>query len=304
MDLIKIGKYIAEKRKEIGLTQKQLAEKLGMSDKSVSKWERGICLPDVSIYMELCDILHISINEFLLGEDIAEENLIKKSEYNLIQITSDSKQKQKNLKKVIVILSLITIIIGALMISTVIKELLQPQNYIVPVDRNSTEMKTAELLSGADGAFMFDFYTKDRFKALTVFMSEYQSGTLIAKSKIAEFSYDDMEASGDPESSTSGQIVFVPDFEKFSVKTILTDENTKYSTTFPILENAENKEYYGRTATQIEEKTPIQFSHEQGLVALIYGKDGVSGTPISEIENEKPDAVNDFVYYLSFEFCK
>ena len=304
MDLIKIGKYIAEKRKEIGLTQKQLAEKLGMSDKSVSKWERGICLPDVSIYMELCDILHISINEFLLGEDIAEENLIKKSEYNLIQITSDSKQKQKNLKKVIVILSLITIIIGALMISTVIKEMLQPQNYIMPVDRNSTEMKTAELLSGADGAFMFDFYTKDRFKALTVFMSEYQSGTLIAKSKIAEFSYDDMEASGDPESSTSGQIVFVPDFEKFSVKMILTDENTKYSTAFSILENAENREYYGRTATQIEEKTTIQFGREQGLVALIYGKDRVSATPISEIENEKPDAVNDFVYYLSFEFCK
>lgn len=51
MDLIKIGKYIAEKRKALGLTQKQLAEKLNMSDKSVSKWERGICLPDVSIYM-------------------------------------------------------------------------------------------------------------------------------------------------------------------------------------------------------------------------------------------------------------
>ena len=68
MDLIKIGKYIAEKRKALGLTQKQLAEKLNMSDKSVSKWERGICLPDVSIYMELCSILRISINEFLAGE--------------------------------------------------------------------------------------------------------------------------------------------------------------------------------------------------------------------------------------------
>ena len=65
MDLIKIGKYIAFKRKEQGLTQKQLAEKLNMSDKSVSKWERGICLPDVSVYLELCKILDISINEFL-----------------------------------------------------------------------------------------------------------------------------------------------------------------------------------------------------------------------------------------------
>ena len=50
MDLIKKGKYIADKRKSLGLTQKQVAEKLGMSDKSVSKWERGICLPDVSVY--------------------------------------------------------------------------------------------------------------------------------------------------------------------------------------------------------------------------------------------------------------
>ena len=48
MDLVKIGKYISEKRKNLGMTQKQLAEKIGMSDKSVSKWERGICLPDVS----------------------------------------------------------------------------------------------------------------------------------------------------------------------------------------------------------------------------------------------------------------
>ena len=57
MDLIKIGKYIACKRKSLGMTQKQLAEKIGMSDKSVSKWERGICLPDVSVYLELCEIL-------------------------------------------------------------------------------------------------------------------------------------------------------------------------------------------------------------------------------------------------------
>ena len=57
MDLIRIGQYIAGKRKALGLTQKQLAEKLGVSDKSVSKWERGVCLPDVSLYTELCAAL-------------------------------------------------------------------------------------------------------------------------------------------------------------------------------------------------------------------------------------------------------
>ena len=65
MDIAKIGRYIAEKRKRARLTQRQLADKLGKSDKSVSKWERGICLPDVSVYMELCEILEISVNEFL-----------------------------------------------------------------------------------------------------------------------------------------------------------------------------------------------------------------------------------------------
>jgi transcriptional regulator with XRE-family HTH domain len=54
MDLVKIGKYIAKKRTDAGMTQRQLADMLGMSDKSVSKWERGICLPDVSVYSDLC----------------------------------------------------------------------------------------------------------------------------------------------------------------------------------------------------------------------------------------------------------
>ena len=98
MDLIKIGKYIASKRKSLGMTQKQLAEKLGMSDKSVSKWERGVCLPDVSVYKELCSILGISLNEFLAGEDIAQENMIQKSETNIIEVIKDNINKQKCLK--------------------------------------------------------------------------------------------------------------------------------------------------------------------------------------------------------------
>ena len=61
MDQIKIGRYIAEKRKQLGLTQLQLAEKLGMSNKSVSKWERGVCMPDVAVYMKLCDVLGITL---------------------------------------------------------------------------------------------------------------------------------------------------------------------------------------------------------------------------------------------------
>ena len=79
MDQKKIGNYIAEKRKALGLTQIDLAGRLGMSNKSVSKWERGICLPDVSFYEDLCDTLGISINEFLAGEDIAPQDMTRKT---------------------------------------------------------------------------------------------------------------------------------------------------------------------------------------------------------------------------------
>lgn len=298
MDLIKIGKYIAEKRKGLGLTQKQVAEKLGMSDKSVSKWERGICLPDVSIYMELCDILGISINEFLAGEDISEDNLIKKSEENLIQVTKDSKHRQKNLKNIIVVLIIVTLVAVASLGIIVFRNLSQPQNYITAVERDSAEMKTAELLSGVDGAFLFKYFTRDEFKTLSVFMSEYHSGKLIAKNKVADLVYEDID------STSEGMIVLVPDFEEFMVKLIVTDDYAKYSTAFPILENVENREYYGRSSTQIEEEIPIQYDSEQGLVALIYGKDGLSGIPIQEMENGEFQTNNDYVYYLSFEFSK
>lgn len=95
MDLVKIGKYIAGKRKALGMTQKQLAEKLNMSDKSVSKWERGICLPDVSVYMELCEILGISINEFLAGEDIDAENVEKSQKTTLYKLRKIVKRNRK-----------------------------------------------------------------------------------------------------------------------------------------------------------------------------------------------------------------
>ena len=310
MDLIKIGKYIAEKRKALGLTQKQLAEKLNMSDKSVSKWERGICLPDVSIYMELCSILRISINEFLTGEDIGAENVIEKSDSNLIQITKESKKKQKNLKTILAVVTVFAVIVSAILGTLFFHKLIQPKNYITAVDQTSTEMKTAELLSGTDGAYLFHYFTKDEFKTLTIYVSEYQFGTLISKSKVADLDYDGIN------SPSRGVIAVVPDFESFKVKLIVADDYAKYSTDFPILENIENREYYVRSASQIKGEIPIQIhsastiegktailsDSEQGLMALIYGKDGLSGIPITEMEKGIVGVENDYVYYLSFQF--
>ena len=298
MDLVKIGKYIAGKRKALGMTQKQLAEKLNMSDKSVSKWERGICLPDVSVYMELCGILGISINEFLAGEDIDAENVEKKSEDNIIQVTKDSKKKQKNLKSILAVVTTFAVIMVLVLGTVFVHKVMQPKNYITAVDRTSAEMKTAELLSGVDGAYLFNFYAKEEYKTLTIYLSEYQAGELINKSKVADLDYDGIE------SAKRGVIAVIPDFELFRVKLIIADDYSKCSTDFPILENVENREYYGRSATQVEGEVPIQRDTEQGLMALIYGEDGLEAIPVKEMEQGNFREKNDYVYYLSFRFGK
>ena len=298
MDLVKIGKYIAGKRKALGMTQKQLAEKLNMSDKSVSKWERGICLPDVSVYMELCEILGISIKEFLAGEDIDAENVEKKSEDNIIQVTKDSKKKQKNLKSILAVVTTFAVIMVLVLGAVFVHKVMQPKNYITAVDRTSAEMKTAELLSGADGAYLFNFYAKEEYKTLTIYLSEYQAGELINKSKVADLDYDGIE------SAKRGVIAVIPDFELFRVKLIIADDYSKCSTDFPILENVENREYYGRSATQVEGEVTIQRDTEQGLMALIYGEDGLETIPVKEMEQGNFREKNDYVYYLSFRFEK
>ena len=298
MDLVKIGKYIAGKRKALGMTQKQLAEKLNMSDKSVSKWERGICLPDVSVYMELCEILGISINEFLAGEDIDAENVEKKSEDNIIQVMKDSKKKQKNLKSILAVVTTFAVIMVLVLGTVFVHKVMQPKNYITAVDRTSAEMKTAELLSGADGAYLFNFYAKEEYKTLTIYLSEYQAGELINKSKVADLDYDGIE------SAKRGVVAVIPDFELFRVKLIIADDYSKCSTDFPILENVENREYYGRSATQVEGEVPIQRDTEQGLMALIYGEDGLETIPVKEMEQGNFREKNDYVYYLSFRFGK
>jgi len=86
MDKVKIGKFIAARRKEKNLTQEGLAELLQISNKSVSKWENGSCLPDASLYEPLCEILDISINELFAGQRIDEKDYKKIADENLLQM--------------------------------------------------------------------------------------------------------------------------------------------------------------------------------------------------------------------------
>lgn len=97
MNQEKIGKFIAECRKKKKITQEQLSEKLGISDRAISKWERGLNLPDSSLMIELCNILDITVNELLTGEVIKKENYMKKAEENLINLKQLEERNNKKL---------------------------------------------------------------------------------------------------------------------------------------------------------------------------------------------------------------
>ena len=121
MDQVKIGKFIAMRRKKVDLTQAQLAEKLDITDRAVSKWETGRALPDSSIMLSLCDILKITVNDLLSGEVVTMEQYNDNVEKKLMELVKQKEESDKHLLKlewVIGILSMIVlfvpIFIGAL----------------------------------------------------------------------------------------------------------------------------------------------------------------------------------------------
>ena len=125
MDQLKIGKFIAECRKQKQLTQLQLADKLGITDKAISKWERGIAMPDTSIMLELCDILCISVNELLNGEMINMENSNEKNEQLLLDMAKELETKNKTIWSsmwVIMIVSITALIAGIFIAAFLIPE--------------------------------------------------------------------------------------------------------------------------------------------------------------------------------------
>ena len=299
MDLVKIGKYIAGKRKNLGLTQKQLAEKVGMSDKSVSKWERGICLPDVSLYFDLCSILGISINEFLAGEDIVHENIEKKSEENIISVVTDSKRKQKSLKYIICALLILSILTISL-IATFLYRAYRPMNFITPMDENSVEMQTVNLIAGPDGANAYQFTTTDKFARLKIYYSEYHQGKLLNKEPI-EIGFEGMN------SPKNGGIIIVPDYDHAVIKLVVwTDDGSKSSVDLPLMEGVEGREYYIRSQSRIEGKPEIIYDFEDVLLGLAYDKDEITVPNLLDLLLGKTDAYsgNEYIYLFSYEFCK
>ena len=125
MDQVKIGRYIADRRKTAKLTQLQLAEKLGITDKAISKWERGLTMPDTSIMLELCDILGISVNELLNGERISMENNNQKNEQLLLDMAKELEKKNKTIWTsmwAIMIVSITALLAGIIIAALLIPE--------------------------------------------------------------------------------------------------------------------------------------------------------------------------------------
>jgi transcriptional regulator with XRE-family HTH domain/DNA-directed RNA polymerase subunit RPC12/RpoP len=115
MDQIKIGRFIAERRRLQGLTQAQLAEKLNITDRAVSKWETGRSLPDATLMLALCEILGISVNELLSGEKVTMENNQEKNEQLLLEMAKEIERKNKTIWSamwIIMIVSMLALFAG------------------------------------------------------------------------------------------------------------------------------------------------------------------------------------------------
>ena len=170
MDQIKIGKFIAALRKEKGYTQEQLAEKLSVSNKSISRWENGNTMPDLSLIPKLCEILNISINEFLSGERIDNSEYQKKLEENIIINMDLLKKKIRQISKrlMLIIISVFVLFLVALFLFIGYKELTYKKVYL---DDNNIQITVCKEKSNLG----FTISTKDETPFL--FNSYYEEET-------------------------------------------------------------------------------------------------------------------------------
>ena len=122
MDQIKIGKFISECRKKVNLTQMQLAEKLNITDRAVSKWETGKSIPDSSIMLELCDILKITVNDLLSGEVVTMERYDKEMENNLLEMVKQKEEADRRLLNLEIVLGIVAVLplIAAVVIVSIV----------------------------------------------------------------------------------------------------------------------------------------------------------------------------------------
>lgn len=295
MDTVKIGKYIAQKRKNLGLTQRDIAEQLGMSDKSVSKWERGVCLPDVSVYMELCRIIGISLNEFIAGEDIEQVELQEKSEQNILDVTKDGNYKKRRLKAIISVLVCICVAVTSLSGYLLWKRFHVETNYIEPFDENSAEMRILKLVDA--GPFvLYKFSTDKNISQATVMITCYEKGEKKYKHDVMTYGFKSDNVSD--RANTVDSVIKVSSENDSNEKndwiSVTVDEG---KATFDLIED--DVELTGYMCAWADEKEHVDIvkGEEIEFLRISYGMDHVEAImPGASIGN------NEYMYSLSVRF--
>ena len=177
MDQQKIGRYIAERRKALGLTQAQLAQQLGVTDKSVSKWERGVCLPDVSLYQPLCKILGITLSEFFSGEPAEHPIDASIAEKTILAVAEDGEARRKKYNRIITILVVIGLLLSASLFYAMrqtVRDPLSFKDHIRQSQLEPSQWQMVHMLSGRNSAFLYDFSYKQDLPWLSFIIREYR----------------------------------------------------------------------------------------------------------------------------------
>ena len=159
MNQEKIGKFIAKCRKEKSFTQSQLADKLNISNKAISKWETGRGIPDASIMLELCTYLGITVNELLSGEKLEEGEYKEKANENIINIAKESEKNKKVKNKIIIVLTIIIIFSILLLITNIIY-----RNFEVTLEYDSRlikcEINNEDIICSFNGISLVTLYSE------------------------------------------------------------------------------------------------------------------------------------------------
>lgn len=295
MDTVKIGKYIAQKRKDLGLTQREIAEQLGMSDKSVSKWERGVCLPEVSMYMELCRILGISLNEFIAGEDIEQVELQEKSEQNILDVTKDGNHKKRRLKAIIAVLVCICVAVTSLSGYLLWKRFHVETNYIEPFDENSAEMRILKLVDACPFV-LYKFSTDKNISQATVMITCYEKGEKKYKHDVMTYGFKSDNVSD--RANTVDSVLKVSSENDSNEKndwiSVTVDE---CKATFELMEDDVDLTGYMCAWADEKEHVDIVKGEEIEFLRISYGIDHVEAImPGASIGN------NEYMYSLSVRF--
>ncbi len=210
MNQVKIGRFIAELRKEKNMTQKELAEKLKITDRAVSKWENGRGMPELSLIKPLSEALDISINELLSGEKIAKEEYQEKFEENIINTINYTGTRMSRAKTVIIVLSAVFLLIAVFLSTSYAVNMRRMKNsepvtstwgydYANPVNFNDAKLELAiqkYLVDVQDG--LSDHHDNEKwFAALKVYLTieneAQKSFTVYAWAQEESYYYKDGE---------------------------------------------------------------------------------------------------------------